>query len=117
VRSRSAELLVQRVTKTAALIHRVHRLASGYLFFHPGDQLLAAKLPRRPDRAPLALDRYHDCAQVHIQAQFPYKACARFAHALQPFMASNGPIAVQVQRACHDTLPWLISFPLATRSA
>jgi hypothetical protein len=25
---------------------------------------------------------------------FSYKACARFAHALQPFMASNGPIAV-----------------------
>src|ERR1700682_5564687 len=35
VRSRLGELLVQRVTKTAALIDRVHRLASGYLFFYP----------------------------------------------------------------------------------
>ena len=27
-------------------------------------------------------------------------------------MASNGPIAKQVQRVCHDTLPWLISVSL-----
>jgi hypothetical protein len=27
-------------------------------------------------------------------------------------MASNGPIAIQLQRVCHDTLPWLISLSL-----
>jgi hypothetical protein len=27
-------------------------------------------------------------------------------------MASNGPIAVQLRRACHDALPWLISVSL-----
>ena len=26
---------------------------------------------------------------------------------------ANGPIAMQVQRDCHDTLPWLISVSLA----
>ena len=25
---------------------------------------------------------------------------------------ANGPISKQVQRVCHDTLPWLISFSL-----
>jgi hypothetical protein len=25
---------------------------------------------------------------------------------------ANGPIGKQVQRVCHDTLPWLISFSL-----
>src|SRR5215471_4345270 len=39
-------------------------------------------------------------------------ACARFAHALQPFMASNGPMAERLQRVCHDTLLWLISVSL-----
>ena len=29
-----------------------------------------------------------------------------------PGAAANGPIAKQVKRACHDTLPWLISFSL-----
>src|SRR4029077_2841649 len=27
---------------------------------------------------------------------------------------ANGPIGVQLQRACHDTLPWLISFSLGS---
>src|SRR4029077_12284669 len=43
VRSRLSELLVQRVTKTAGLVDRVHRLVSSYLFFHPGDQLPRGK--------------------------------------------------------------------------
>ncbi len=25
---------------------------------------------------------------------------------------TNGPITMQLQRVCHDTLPWLISFSL-----
>src|ERR1700747_484602 len=82
VRSRLGELLVQRVTKTAALIDRVHRLASGYLFFHPGHQLLAGKLPRRTDRAPLALDLYHDYAPVHILDHDPSAAFCFFASVL-----------------------------------
>src|SRR5439155_803022 len=30
---------------------------------------------------------------------------------------ANGPIAMQLQRVCHDTLPWLISFSLAFHQA
>jgi len=30
---------------------------------------------------------------------------------------ANSPIALQVQYACHDTLPWLISFLLSGNHA
>jgi hypothetical protein len=33
-------------------------------------------------------------------------------HAVQPIDEANGPIARQIQRACHDSLPWLISVSL-----
>jgi hypothetical protein len=29
---------------------------------------------------------------------------------------ANGPISLQLQRICHDTLPWLISFSLGDES-
>jgi hypothetical protein len=31
---------------------------------------------------------------------------------LETKTVTNGPIARQLQRGCHDTLPWLISFSL-----
>ena len=31
---------------------------------------------------------------------------------LETKTVTNGPIALEVYRVCHDTLPWLISFPL-----
>jgi hypothetical protein len=31
---------------------------------------------------------------------------------LETKTVTNGPMAVQLRRACHDTLPWLISFSL-----
>jgi hypothetical protein len=30
---------------------------------------------------------------------------------------ANGPIAKLLQRVCHDTLPWLISFSLASTTS
>ena len=32
--------------------------------------------------------------------------------AAYPIDEANGPIAIQPQRVCHDTLPWLISISL-----
>jgi hypothetical protein len=34
---------------------------------------------------------------------------------LETKTVTNGPISKQVQRVCHDTLPWLISFSLGGR--
>src|SRR5262249_36855701 len=35
---------------------------------------------------------------------------------LESKTVTNGPIALQVQTVCHDTLPWLISFSLGPTS-
>jgi len=36
----------------------------------------------------------------------------RYWKAIEAINAANGPLAKQLQRVCHDTLPWLISFSL-----
>src|SRR6516162_8289993 len=63
------QLFVQRVTKPAALIHRVDRVTLGNLFFHPGQQLGSGELLRRSNQTPLTLYRRHNVAQVHVQTE------------------------------------------------
>ena len=58
--NRLGKLLVQRVTETAALRHCIDPVARCNLALHPPKQLLTRKLPGRPNRAPLALNRHRD---------------------------------------------------------
>ena len=77
------QLFVQRVTKPAALIHRVDRVTLGNLFFHPGQQLGSGELLRRPNQTPLTLYRRHNVAKVHVQTELEVQPLCAIASAHQ----------------------------------
>src|SRR5256885_6631379 len=69
LRPRRHQFFMQRVTKAAALIDRVHSVPGGDLLAHPSDKLSTGEFLRQRDRALVTLDGGDDKVQVHIQAQ------------------------------------------------